>query len=310
MKQYLNLLIAFLLTAHAPLLLNAQNQPQLNNGSFEIWANDNGVQNPEGWKSLNPLSLLGAPLTTTPSTDAQNGSTAVKLETKQYILVGTIAGLLYLGTFDAQQGFDAVKLGVPFEGGRPERLSGFLKYTSVNNDSAIIYTQLSKFVSNAHDTIAEASFVQYASTDQYQAFDANFTYNSNETPDSIIIVISSSGSGQNGGGQNGSILWIDNLQLVYGSSSVQTLNPSNNLVQAFPIPADQVLHLKIPENYIQNTHLQIDIYNTQTQKVHTQTILPHEAIAVGHLPEGTYLYTLSNAANQQILSRSKFCLQR
>lgn len=312
MRQHTYKLIAMLLVLFAHTMLNAQNEPQLSNGSFETWVNDNGVQNPEGWKTLNPLSLIGAPLTATLSSDAQNGNAAVKLETKQYILVGTIAGLLYLGTFDAAQGLNAVKLGVPFDGGKPERLSGFLKYTSVNNDSAIIYTQLSKFRNNKHDTIAEASFVQYTSSNVYQTFDANFEYTTNSVaPDSIIIVISSSGAGQNGGGQNGSTLWIDNLQLIYSSNNLQTLSPDYKAaVQAFPIPADQILYLKIPENYTKSTTLQIDIYNTQSQKVHTQPISPNEYIAVGHLPEGTYLYTLSNVTNQQIISRSKFCLLR
>lgn len=308
-------LLLILLNCAFITITKSQNEIQAPNPSFETWINDGGVQNPEGWKTLNPLSLLGAPITVKKSADAQSGTYSAQLKTENFGLVGNIAGLLYLGTFDALQGLNAVKLGVPFNGGTPQKLTGFYKYTSIQNDSAIIYVQLLKFNNNKRDTLADATFVEYNTTQgtDYKPFEVNFNYLiPNQTPDSIVFVITSSGGGQQGQGNTGSTLWVDNLQFVYPPNAAPyPLNPAlNTVIQTFPIPANQFLTLQINNsNLLNNNILQINIFDIQQKQVFCQSLTQQKCtLNISHLPAGMYFYTLQNPVSKQIIYQNKFCI--
>jgi|DewCreStandDraft_4_1066084.scaffolds.fasta_scaffold67684_2 hypothetical protein len=195
------------------------------NKGMEYWKkttqNNITYYEPSGlWATLNPLSKLNGPVTVSRTTDKHTGNYAVKLESKtwgadtnsQGLL---IPGLLTIGSFVNVHPW--VIQGKPFNS-KPQSLEGYFKYTSVENDSAIIYAKLSRynFQLNKQDTIAEAKFIVKNTVTSYQQFNAQFVYYiQNINPDTLSMVFVSSGGGQNFQGKAGSTLYIDDIRFVY-----------------------------------------------------------------------------------------------
>lgn len=195
------------------------------NAGMEYWVktvqNNIVYEEPAGyWATLNPLAKLGAPITVSKTTDKHSGNYAVKLESKlwgpasdtQSLL---IPGLLSIGVFITAEPF--LVQGCKYTA-KPSSLQGYYKYTSIQNDSAVIYAKISKFnqIMGTSDTIAEAKFVIKNTVSSYQAFNINFNYYlPTLTPDTLCIVFVSSGGGQNFKGQVGSTLFIDDIKLTY-----------------------------------------------------------------------------------------------
>lgn len=195
----------------------------LSDGNFENWIlvtqGNSNFEEPAGgwWTSLNTLNLLGAPITTTKSTDRYEGNYSVKLETKAWGTDFILPGLLASGYFDTSAPIgENVRQGKPFDK-RPLSAMGYYKYLSIDNDSAGIYFALTKYNSNLQkrDTIAEAHTAYYQSSQGFELFNLTFNYVDTLKPDTIIVVFTSSLGGKQFIGNVGSTLWIDNVKLVY-----------------------------------------------------------------------------------------------
>ncbi len=289
MKQLLlHLSILFLISYN----IQAQN---LVNGGFEDWDDLAGglYTQPTGWSSLNVLALLSAPQTVTKTTDAQEGSFAARLETKTFF-GNLIAGLLYLGDFDVSQGINGVQEGIPFAGGRPERFTGWYKYESVNGDSAVVFAQLWRYnlQTGKRDTIAQAATSFLNSTTSYTQFEIDFTYYSSEQPDSVYVVLVSSGAGGEGQGQVGSTLFIDNVLFDY-TTGIVPLFGTSVAVDVYPIPATHQLTVQLSEALHQAS---LEIYNLQSQLM-LQTPLSdlQTQLDVSSLSAGAYTYRITAA---------------
>ncbi len=206
------------------LLIGSTNaQSTLPNLGFETWTSSpENLSTP--WATLNGLSTVFAPLTTTKTTDAHSGSFAAKLETKLYSGL-LLSGLAATGNFSLSiiDPSSSLKTGKPFDG-RPDSLAGWTKYTSVASDSAIVVLMLSKWnsVTNNRDTIGTAVYTLYNTTSNYARFSQAVDYVSVLTPDSIVIISTSSAGGglDPAVGSVGSTLYIDDFQLIYNTSSL------------------------------------------------------------------------------------------
>ncbi len=199
------------------------NNDTLPNQHFENWSTytqgNVSFEEPASgwWASLNTLKFLGGPATCEKTSQAHDGLYALRLETKLWGDEFIIPGLLAAGYFDinAPIGQNLIQ-GQPFTY-RPQKLEGFYMYTPQNNDSAIIYSNLTKYntASQLTDTIAELFLLEKNEISTYQKFSVSYTYFSNQTPDTINIVLTSSGGGKEMAGQDGSLLIIDDLSLVF-----------------------------------------------------------------------------------------------
>ncbi len=190
------------------------------NFSFEHWLSTTvdplTYEEPSGgyWTSLNYLSRLTCPVTVTKSTDAQQGSYSVSMETKQWGSM-VIPGLLVMGTFIPQDPF--VIQGKPYTN-KPTSIHGYFKYSPADSDTCVLYARLSKFntFTNKQDTIAEASMIVNQYIPNYSPFSLVFDYRLVDiVPDSLTILFVSSIDGANFRGHPGSKLWIDNLSINF-----------------------------------------------------------------------------------------------
>ena len=194
------------------------------NSGMEYWKktiqNNITYEEPSGWwTTLNSLAKLSGPLTVSKSLDNHTGKYAVKLESRiwgsdtntQGLL---IPGLLALGSFVNADPF--IIQGKPFNS-MPRKLTGYFKFTSVENDSAIVYSQLTRYNnSKGHlDTVAEAKYVFKNNIDSYQLIEINFDYYSNLVPDTLRLLFVSSGGGEKFEGKPGNTLFIDDIHFIY-----------------------------------------------------------------------------------------------
>lgn len=227
--------------------LSAQ-ETQIPNSDFENW-NQNYYNNffpdlfywemtpTDIWASGNPAAEIVGEFPTSRTDDAYSGNYAARLETLE--VFGQMAsGNLFTGRFIPDMFNSKALLGIPFTD-KPTHFTGYYKYLPANyknlkgdktTDKCSIYALLSKWNGNQRDTIALAKLESSDAITTYTQFNLSFEYHSDETPDSISVVFASSARGEEFIGGVGSVLFIDNFELVYEQeSSVKT--PDNSLIQ-------------------------------------------------------------------------------
>ena len=222
---------------------------QLPNTSFETWSDYTSIWgydiyvpvdtftflNPDGWTSVNQATgneNLGGLYLASQINDAQNGSYALRLETKtisisalglDLVLPGFIAnGEFYLNLVDALGAGGQLSPMQLTGAGTPttdlkESISLYAKYDPIVNDtindSLLVWAVLKK----NGNLVAEARVVHGTTNGTYQLIQADFNYVSCETPDTLVVMIGSSipdFSGLTGGNSGlipGSVLLVDNI---------------------------------------------------------------------------------------------------
>jgi hypothetical protein len=202
---------------------NENNIVSVFGGDFEDWETVTqgsvSFEKPTGdwWDGLNTLATIGGPITLTKTEDAYSGNYAARLETKLWGDDLSIPGILASGFFDKELPMgDNLVVGKPFVD-KPIRFDGFYKYQPQDNDTLIILIALTRYDTdnNLQDTIAKAELVSNQVQDNYSPFSLTLNYYNNQTPDSIHIILLASAGGKNMQGNPGSVLFIDDLSLVY-----------------------------------------------------------------------------------------------
>ncbi|MGC9330768.1 MAG: PCMD domain-containing protein [Bacteroidales bacterium] len=198
----------------------------LSDGDFEEWkVHTEGevsyeVPASEWWGSLNMLKTLGSPLTMTKTDNAHTGNFAVRLETINWGDELIIPGIIAAGYFDPDQPIsENLMLGRPFTQ-KPDVLRGYFTYDPATQDTAIFYTNLTRYntETDQRDTIAEADISITDSIPDYQLFEMTYTYYlPGLEPDTINVLFLTSVSGQEFMGHPGSTLSIDDVELVFSN---------------------------------------------------------------------------------------------
>ena len=213
---------------------------QIVDGGFENqWFQPQGADYLEYQSSvfytLNSLSVLrdipamqvtNAPITSMlDSVTPHSGKYAMKLTTGilrdaangQLLIPGAIAPLNVNFVDEFLNSPDGINVKRPYTD-KPTSISGYFKYTSVASDSASICVELY----NGNTVIARGYFLQKTSVNSWTHFSAPIEYTdyANATPTHISIVVSSSAGYNfadltNCQGQDGSTLWIDDLELGF-----------------------------------------------------------------------------------------------
>ena len=239
------ILLGFLFLGFASQAIVAQTLPNMD---LEQWTNHTYYDQPAGgvWATANAIvDLLPAviPPTTTKSTDAHGGQYSAKMESKIWPVANILmSGTLATGVFNNQSSTtgNALKRGTPYTA-RPTTFSGWYKYTSVAQDSCILYAWLTKWNGSARDTVGIALMKEYNTVSTWTEFVLPFVYHSNDTPDSISSVFTSSANGENLQGQAGSSLWVDDLALTTATGLQEVWMPENH-VAIGPNPAHDNVH--------------------------------------------------------------------
>lgn len=219
------------------------------------------------------------------SSDKHGGNYAALMKTRT--ILGNLAGAtLFTGALNTSNPISPVaKLGIPFTG-KPQAMTGWYKYTSVNNDSSSIYILLTKWntTSNSRIRVGFAEQRDYTSVNAYTAFNLPINYYTADTPDSITIVFSASAGAEFNRGQVGSSLWIDDVVLAYSTGFLQPIMAENNL-KIYPNPAKDYIQIQASEK----SAINLALFDSKGAKLLTlQNISNQEKINIQNLKSGTY----------------------
>ncbi|UTW61117.1 PCMD domain-containing protein [bacterium SCSIO 12741] len=231
------------------------------------------------------------------TTDAYDAPYACLLQSTSFPF-GIAAGSLMAG--DYKGGTDpakAVHMGKPWNG-RPERFVGFYKYIPVGNDYCKIEATLTRWNSSTkkQEIIATAALPtadQTKTVTDYTKFNLFFDYKSNDAPDSIQIIFTSSGDGANFQGGNGSALYIDHVKILYAGETGIALNDQTSVrVAAYPNPASDFVYFNIDGLHQEVFPLVVrDLQGREVMR--TELTRDLSKIEVSHLDPGIYLYEIT-----------------
>jgi len=229
--------LLFILAVTFAFSAKAQNIP---NAGFESWTPGFGYDDPNSWVTLNALSILGIPISVTKSTERHGGAFSAKVETMSTIdstgQETPSPGFMFIGSVNILQ--QTGVLGTSFTA-RPDSLVGWVKCTTVNGDTSGIALQLTKWdaTSLTQEEIGFGGYITTSSSSTFYRFSVPIEYSSENTPDSISVFVLSS----IGNGQIGSAIWVDDLSLIYNTSSIGELNSPS--FEVFPNPVNDELSI-------------------------------------------------------------------
>ncbi len=269
--------------------LSGFSQTSLPNLDFESWvlSSSGRYEDPTPstiWATPNYAMdlIFGNPSTSIvqKSTDAHGGSFAALMKSRT--IVGNFVGAtLFTGFLNTTIPLAPVpELGVPFTG-RPIAMKGWYKYAPVNGDSSSIYVKLTKWNSttNTRDVVGFIEKRDYSAVNAYTPFNLVINYSSSDVPDSITVVFSASAGAEQGVGQVGSSLWVDDVVFDYGANSLESSNKIP-VLNCYPNPTNDFL-------FIQTTRMDLtyQIY-TMTGQLVRSSRLPQ--ISLSELQTGVY----------------------
>lgn len=221
---------------------------QLPNLNFDSWSDNGKYPNAEGSRVWDSANSSGAAVTTSPSDDAVSGKAARLESVSAFGMLA--AGNIFTGSFAGLAGLGAeLDWGSPFSS-RPLALKGYFKYTPMvigkakdpykdmlgKTDECQILVFLTdwtepfrvntnekKFVDLDNDTgiIALGQFNTSETVSDYVSFTLPLTYRNNtRIPRYIVIAGAASHYGDYFTGGIGSVLYLDEFELVYEPSEL------------------------------------------------------------------------------------------
>lgn len=275
------------------------------NSDFEHWSSVYGSLTPDGWQTLNFLTMTSPPnprsVFRASGVDAHSGTYAMKLTTI-YVSTNPIPqfvddtmGAAFTGKVNISSG--TYNYGFPYSD-RPQRLEFWAKYLPVGNDSAGVRIILRKWNGVKTDTIAEGELV-FLEKLNYTLFKADLTYFSNAVPDTGIIFFAS--SRHSSLARVNSTLYVDDIVFT-GSVGIENQNFLTDKVKVYPNPAKDNLTIQVEIKEADNIEITdisgkiIGIYKIESTKLNVNTAL---------YMQGTYFYAVRDQKNR-IVTKGKF----
>jgi len=267
--------LLFILAVTFAFSAKAQNIP---NAGFESWTPGFGYDDPNSWGTLNALSILGMPISVTKSTERHGGSFSAKVETMSTIDSSgqetPSPGFMFIGSVNIFQ--ETGVFGTSFTA-RPDSLVGWVKCTTVNGDNSGIVLTLTKWdaTSLTQEEIGFGGYITTSSSSTFYRFSVPIEYSSENTPDSLSVIVISSLED----GEIGSAIWVDDLSLIYNTSSIGELNGTS--FEVFPNPVNDELSIS------SKTVDKMEVYSS------TGILIDHIVIDLGLI----YTYDTKKLAN-------------
>ena len=257
------------------------------NAGFENWNAVGNRFDPADWNNLNPSTAIIGVLTCARASgaDAHSGNYAIKLTTKLIAAFNIIAnGIACIGTLITTPPY-GVSGGIAYTG-RPDSITGWYKYTPAGTDQGFVELQLLGATNT--DTIGYVRFeTPNATVSTYTRFAAAVNYLSTATPSNSIWILSSS---KGVGPIVNSQIFIDDIAMVFNSSSVNTINSKNEVTIL-----GNVIKEKIRFNYKNTGVYQFRLIDTAGRIVaDTQLNSQQSTVDVTSL-DGLYFYTIENS---------------
>lgn len=247
------------------------------------------------WHSLNQLTIFGMSPTLERTNEAHSGTFAVVLTSKEKSGLGAFPGVISSGPLlDAQWSPDFSQVKLPYTY-RPTKFRYYYKADPEPGDSSQIEILLTRFnvALQQIDTVGIAMAGYGDSTAGWVMADLDITYLLPFSPDSIMIIASSSYDPFNPG--IGSKFWLDDMSLVGGSNALSDAVGSV-FANIWPNPAQDYCYISAEQEIASIQLFDISGRTCKTIKVNGKSI----RIAVGDLPSGHYTIALTTRSGESI----------
>jgi len=210
-------------------------QVQPTNASFENWTPATGFSNPDGWETTNyDIGAFQFETVTEQTTGAQDGASFARLTSVDVLGQFTLPGMLSYGIIDIVNA--TITGGVSYTD-RPEFFRGYYNYNATG-DMCGIGCYFTKWNGTSADTVATGVFYTDSSTTGWTFFDITITYQLPDVPDTMNIIISSSGTTP----VIGSVLDVDNLYFEGLVTGKQDISFGNRL-EIYPNPSKGIFNI-------------------------------------------------------------------
>jgi len=285
-RQQMNKIITLISILILNIPLSAQT---INNFSFENWTSGN----PDSWATYSVIDPLLSSLYLQETT-ATDGSSSISLTTT-LITVPALStnpllinpGLVYGSIQFNTATFAITTKGKPFTF-RPDSIKFDIRFDpAVGGDTAIFgitFTKNSTLIGGIGPSANNLGYTT-GTNNNWNDFTYPITYLNSVNPDSVLIIISSAYQTP----VNGSKLYVDNIRLIYNTSSgVMEEYPGSNMVHTYPNPAYTEINFKVNEKLKGGI---IEIYNMNGEKIYVEDINQElQKFQLNHLNNGSYIY--------------------
>lgn len=249
---------------------------QIPNAGFETWTTFGSYEEPDGWATMNP-ACAGPFYSCTKSADHYEGNYSIRLENNTSLTQYTGGyGMAITDTmaYPFQPAFAVT--------GQPNTLSGYYKYTSLNNDTMFI-----RIVSFKNSImLGYNTFKTGTSTTNWTGFDLPLTY---PAADSATIYFSAfSPSSQVDGPNGNSVLYVDDLRLQNVAVNDRVRALKNTVFNLSPNPASRLVTVDMAD--LGRRDLAVNIYHLTGRLIRTAALGPNrQQMDISDLANGVYL---------------------
>lgn len=255
----------------------------IGNNGFESWDTINNYEDPVGWSTSNDLSTPLVGPSVTKDTSAYADSFSVKISS--YVggfVPETYAGLLTNGSAD----YDSLGTNGPPISYKPERLSGYYKFSSNAADSGLIVLYFNRYsnVLGRDELVAGGSMkMPPVANWTYFEIDIQNEFQNSPDPDNYVIIATSTRDISN---PEESTLWLDELEF---GGVLSVADPELMAeVTVYPNPATEIVTIDAGVNRFSD----IRVFNSagalvKNDMLHDTNVGKYQ-IQVSHLPVGTY----------------------
>lgn len=289
----------------------AASSQSIPNPGFESWLPNPDYDDPEGWGTLNLLSIPGFDNPASVFKDSiapYAGNYSLKITT--VVLVNNPAPDQLADTFgvafSGMVSFAGQVLGFPYSL-KPTTLNFYYKYTPVDNDTALCNVQLFKYNTTTHmrDTLASGYFSQNNTVSNYTMGSVTLNYNAQFAgldPDTAMITFQPSNDFVP---IPGSTLWVDELSFT-GGVGIDDLASSKKDVLVYPNPAVNELTI-----VSQNENGEKVIVFDEAGRMLTSILLVNKTAKVDlhSYQNGNYFYRITDK-DEAIITSGKFSIAR
>lgn len=273
-------------------------QEQIPNPDFEDWSGGE----PEDWNTIN-LSYFGYDFicVTEDQSNPQSGMSCAKVETimQSIIIIGdvTVPGILSLGevVIDIANQTGTVEGGVPINT-QPTILNGYYKYEPAVGDQGIIGVGLTRWNGTSRDTLSTDYISFNTQVSSWQEFSIPINYQIWAMPDTINIMVFSSNI-ISGSPIAGSTLWVDNLSLGYGPTSVNHFSDEEDKLFVLANNGSNIQLGNVPEEGGQLRIIDINGTVLCNEQVASGSTL--KEINMSGMPRGIYIAQFTSLSGQQ-----------
>lgn len=290
-----SLLILFACCLGAPAVM-AQ---QIPNAGFENWNNTSGYNMPDNWGNTTQLTGALGVYTVTKGTPGNPGNAYLKLTTLT-AMGQNVPGVAVSGNLDLSNPSNPKYSGFAYSG-RPSALTGAWQYMAMSGtDQGVIFVLLSKWNSstNSRDTIGTVTERLQDMVMSWETFSLPINYVNTATPDTALVVLSSSGAGSTI--TPNSYLYVDDLAFDGGTSGINDTKQVVGNLNIFPVPASNSLSISF--NFINKAqNLSISLCDMQGRILLQESTNQNQyKLDISAIASGNYFLNISDGSNVQV----------